>query len=87
MMTGEGFEPSHPKITQLECVALDHSAIPSKCPPTWIRTKDLGNTVNHYNPLLYQLSYRREFQIGDFLTIPGEVNCLSSSPSVFPECH
>ena len=28
-LTREGFEPSHPKITQLECVALDHSAIPS----------------------------------------------------------
>ena len=29
-MTGEGFEPSPPKRTQLKCVALDHSAIPSE---------------------------------------------------------
>ena len=28
-MTGEGFEPSPPKRTQLKCVALDHSAIVS----------------------------------------------------------
>ena len=29
-MTGGGFEPPPPKRTQLKCVALDHSAIPSK---------------------------------------------------------